>query len=171
MSKPKKEYSDYKKFCENHLQKDEAVETWGTGYIGEMMGTGDSRQYNGCLIVTDKRVVFYSKGWLSEAFEEIAHSKISSIESKSIMGHTTLSIHTSGNTLKFKSLVPEEAKWLQDKVNEFKGGNSASVTVNSTPQAEDPFKKLEKLADLKAKGIISEDEFQTKKAELLKQVA
>lgn len=171
MTMPKKEYSDYKKFCEKQLQQGETIKTWGTGYIGEMMGSGDNRQYNGCLIITDRRVVFYSKGWLSEVFEEIPHTKISSIESKKIMGHTTLSIHTSGNTLKFKSLVPEEAKWLQDKVNELKGSNNTMTSSSSLAEPEDAFKKLEKLADLKIKGIISEDEFQVKKAELLKQVA
>ena len=167
MSQPKKEYSDYKKFCENQIQKDETVKTWGTGYVGEMMGSGDKRQYNGCLIVTDKRVVFYSKSWISEVFEEIPFTKISSVESKKFMGHTTLSVHTSNNTLVFKSLIPEEAKWLQDTINELKDSGPATVQEKK----EDVFLQLEKLGDLKIKGIISQEEFQSKKEELLKKVA
>jgi hypothetical protein len=172
MPKPIKEYSDYKKFCENKLQTNEVVKTWGSGYIGEMMGSGDKRQYNGCLIVTDKRVAFYSKSWMSEVFEEIPLKKISSVESKMFLGHTTLSIHTSNNTLAFKSLIPEEARLLQDTINEsteYKSieDNSSQLQINE----DDIFSKMEKLGDLKLKGIITQEEFQLKKEELLKKVS
>ncbi len=40
----------------------------------------------------------------------------------------------------------------------------------SQPQHEDPTQKLQKYADLKAKGIISEEEFQKLKAGLLSQI-
>ena len=91
---PKKEYSDYKKFSELKLLPNEKIITYGSGYIGEMMGFGKDKQHNGCLIVTNQRVVFYSKGWLSEVFEEVSHSKISSVFTKSLMGFTTVTVHT-----------------------------------------------------------------------------
>ena len=37
----------------------------------------------------------------------------------------------------------------------------------TSPEEEDIFLKIEKLAELKAKGIISEEEFQEKKTNLL----
>lgn len=43
----------------------------------------------------------------------------------------------------------------------------ADTTEQYDYQSADIFTKLEKLADLKAQGILSDDEFQTKKAELL----
>lgn len=162
---PPKEYSDLKKFKENRVTPDEKIVTWGSGYIGEMMGSGKNKQYNGVLVVTDKRVVFYSKGWLSEVFEEIPHSKISSVFSKKLMGHTTLTVHTSGNDLTFKSLNSDEAIDLQNKINELKGDKASKSAGDSSLDA------LEKLGALHKSGVLTDDEFQAKKKELLSKVA
>jgi hypothetical protein len=43
----------------------------------------------------------------------------------------------------------------------------SSGDASTVAQKEDIFLKIERLADLKAKGILSEEEFISKKAELL----
>lgn len=166
---PKKEYSDYKKFAENKLLPSEKVVTYGVGYIGEMMGSGKDKQHNGCLIVTNLRVVFYSKGWLSEVFEEVSHSKISSIFTKSLMGFTTVTIHTSGNNLEFKSLVKDEVDDLVKNINELKGEKPTSAAKSESQDS--PIVILQKIAELHKNGILSDEEFKIKKAELLKKIS
>jgi hypothetical protein len=163
---PTKEYKDLKKFKENRLNQNETVVSWGQGYIGDLMGSGKNRQFNGVLIVTTQRVVFYSKGWISEVFEEIPLNKISSVFSKKIMSHTTLTIHTSGNDLIFKSLVPAEAEDLQSKLNALKDEKPSSKDT-----VTDPLVALEKLGALYKSGVLTEAEFQEKKQDLLKKVA
>jgi membrane protease subunit (stomatin/prohibitin family) len=44
---------------------------------------------------------------------------------------------------------------------------TAAAAAPATPKAEDVIALIEKLGDLKAKGILSDEEFATKKAELL----
>lgn len=166
---PKKEYSDYKKFAENKLLPNEKVVTYGVGYIGEMMGSGKDRQHNGCLIVTNQRVVFYSKGWLSEVFEEISHSKISSVFTKSLLGFTTVTVHTSGNNLEFKSMVKEEVDELIKHINELKG--EKSIVPTKIENADTPIALLQKVAELHKSGILSDEEFRIKKDELLKKIS
>ncbi|MFV8249894.1 PH domain-containing protein [Bdellovibrio bacteriovorus] len=160
----KKEYSDLKKFRENRLHNDEQIVTWGAGYIGEMMGSGKNKQFNGVLVVTDKRTVFYSKGFLSEAFEEIQHNKVSSVLSKKVMSHTTITVHTSGNDLTFKSLIPEEAEELLKTIDSLKGSSAPAQQNN------DPISMIKNLSDLKSQGIITSEEFEQKKAELLRKI-
>lgn len=168
---PKKEYSDYKKFSEHKLLPNEKVITYGVGYIGEMMGSGKDRQHNGCLIVTNQRVVFYSKGWLSEVFEEISHSKISSVFTKSLMGFTTVTIHTSGNNLEFKSLIKEEVDELINCINELKGEKPTNTLAQKSEQHDSPIALLQKVAELHKNGILSDEEFKIKKEELLKRIS
>lgn len=167
----KKEYSDYKKFIESKLLPHEKVITYGAGYIGEMMGSGKDRQHNGCLIVTNQRVVFYAKGWLSEVFEEIALSKISSVFTKSLLGFTTVTVHTSGNNLEFKSLIKNEADDLVRHINELKGEKSPASLGVKIESPDNPIALLQKVAELHKNGILSDDEFKSKKEELLKKIS
>ncbi|MGV2795113.1 SHOCT domain-containing protein, partial [Clostridium perfringens] len=46
----------------------------------------------------------------------------------------------------------------------------AVSVAQAAPTSEDAFTKLEKLAKLKEQGIISEEEFELKKKEILSQV-
>ena len=46
---------------------------------------------------------------------------------------------------------------------------NSNVTYGNVPEG-DIFNKIEQLAELKKKGILTEDEFASKKAELLKQI-
>ena len=50
------------------------------------------------------------------------------------------------------------------------GAQAAAAQAAATLKPDDILATLEKLGDLKAKGILSEDEFAAKKAELLKKL-
>lgn len=61
---------------------------------------------------------------------------------------------------------PDALTKVFDKTKEFTA--SASASVQKPRRDENALEKLEKLSELKEKGIISEEEFNEKKAELLK---
>ena len=90
---------------------------------------------------------------------------ISSIEmSKGLMGHK-ITFFASGNRA--------TVKWIQDKdiqkfINEVKNriGKKEEVEVISEVTADIPT-QIKKLSELKDQGILSEEEFETKKKELL----
>ena len=161
---PQNESKHVVKFRESHLKQKEKVVAWGEGYIGEMMGSGDKTQHNGALVVTNERVAFYRKGILGEVLKTIPLNKITSIERKSIMGHRTIRMHTSHDQLEFKTFQKEKEQQLVEAIES--GRKQPSETVQSS-QKTDPMDTLKKLGELKQLGVITDEEFQEKKAVLL----
>lgn len=151
-------------FEENHLKPGEEIKFTAKGYIGKMMGSGDDAQHNGELIVTDKRVSFYKKGMFgSEVLESISLDKVSSVDRRSTMGFHALVIHTSNNAIEFKTGDKNIAQAVTDYFDNFQ-----PQKLEPTKPAElSPIEKIKQLAELRDAGLISEDEFNEKKAKLL----
>lgn len=149
-------------FRKRHLKQGENIVAWGKGYIGEMMGKGDDAQENGVLLISGERVAFYRKGLLGEVIETIPLKAITSIERKSLLGHRTIRIHTSHDALEFKTFDKATEQALVQAIE-----NGRSSTAANPPQATNSLEMLHKLAELRAAGVITEDEFQSKKAALL----
>lgn len=158
------EPSDLKKFRERQQVEGEEILEWVPGWIGKLMGQGDDRQRNGLLIVTDRRVVFYLKGLMTEVTEAIDLKKVSSVEHHSTLTHNRLRIHTSGDALDFKCHEKEKAKRLRDLIEERRGGGQ---TPDSEPHGDSAVDQIERLWALTEKGILTEEEFATQKAKLL----
>lgn len=154
-------------FKQNHLKRGERVQLFLEGWIGEMMGKGDKTQHNGTFILTDQRACFYRKGLLGEVFETIPIARITSVETKSVLGYRVLRLHTSHDDLKFKTY---EDKGLFDSVHarlealrdhrEAPASAAALVAIN-------PMEQLKTLGELRDAGVVTDEEFASKKAELL----
>ncbi|MCO7576167.1 MULTISPECIES: SHOCT domain-containing protein [Pseudomonas chlororaphis group] len=158
------------KFRMAHLQQGEIIVSSGDGYIGDMMGKGKKAQHNGSLIVTGSRVAFYRKGLFGEVLETIPLKSITSIERKSFMGHRSICIHTSHDSLEFKGFKKDKEQLLVDGIEAGRRTDNISpVTVIST-ESGDAMSALGKLAELKNAGVLTEEEFATKKAELLAKI-
>lgn len=159
------ENSHVRAFKQSKLKPGEEVLVFLEGWIGEMMGKGDKQQRNGMLIVTSTRVSFYRKGWFGEVYESIPLTKVTSIETSSFMGHRVLTVHTSHDELKFKTF--ESADLFQsahDAIDSRREG--AKPTAASVP-TNDPIEQLRALGELRSSGILSEEEFASKKADIL----
>jgi hypothetical protein len=154
-------------FRERHQKAGETVVGWVEGYIGKMMGGGDDRQHNGALIITDQRVAFYRKGLLGEVFQAIPLSKITSVEQKSTMGHVNLTVHTSHDDLSFKTFQKAELEAAVEAIERGRDGAGASTGRAPAPAAADPAVALQKLKELHASGLVSDEEFESKKQEIL----
>ena len=155
------------KFRTKHLKQGEQVVAWGEGYIGEMMGSGKKAQQNGALIVTGGRVAFYRKGFFGEVIETIPLKAITSIERKSFMGHRSIRLHTSHDALEFKSFKKEQDQALVDAIEDGRHGGAQPVAAVVAAPEGDAMAALAKLGELKAAGVLTEEEFSTKKSELL----
>jgi hypothetical protein len=160
-----KETKHVKAFRASKSKPNESVVAHLDGWIGEAMGSGDKAQHNGSLIITDERVAFYRKGWFGELFETIPLKLITSIETKSTLGFRVLTFHTSNDSLKFKTF--EDKKTFEAAYEAVEERRSARVEPTT---AADPVEQLERLAKLKEQGLISPDEFDQKKAELLARI-
>ncbi len=154
-------------FRTQHLKAGEQVEFFLEGWIGEMMGSGDKKQQNGVFVLTNLRACFYRRGMLGEVLETQPISKITSIETKSMMGFRVLRLHTSHDDLAFKTF---EEKDLFDRVyarlEELREEGGAKPQ-SPPPVSSDPIEQLRKLGELRDAGVVTDAEFAAKKAELL----
>lgn len=82
------------------------------------------------------------------------------------MGYRVIRLHTSHDELAFKTF---EAKQLFDSVHDEieQRRHQTPVTAKAHQPEEDPLEQLRKLGDLRDAGILTEEEFVSKKASLL----
>ncbi len=158
-------------FVEKKLQANESVLAHLEGWIGEMMGKGDDTQHNGQFILTNQRACFFRKGFFGEVLETIPLTKITSVETQSFLGHRVLRLHTSHDDLSFKTF---ESKELFDsvyrKLEEVRHAPRGDGSAAPIAPSESALDQLKKLGDLRNAGILTEDEFNTKKAALLSKI-
>ena len=163
-----KESKHVVRFRKDHANVGENVVAWAEGYIGKMMGKGDKKQYNGVLIVTESRAVFYRKGFVGEVLETMPLKNITSVERKSTLGHRIIRLHTSHDFLEFKTFQKEGEAALVAAIES--GRNQSNESVVSVSTELDPMEKLKKLAELKDAGVLTDEEFNIKKRQLLAEI-
>ncbi len=152
------------KKVKEHLESEEEIIVGIKGaYETKIMGRESVRK--GIFLATNKRIVFYAKKLTGYELEVFPYSTISSIEmSKGLMGHK-ITFFASGNRA--------TVKWIKDKdiqkfMNEVKNRIGKKEEAKAIPEVPvDIPAQIKKLSELKDQGILSEEEFETKKKELL----
>lgn len=94
-------------FRQDKLMPDETLEADIKGWLDRETGQGVI-QHNGQFVLTNKRACFYSEAPFEEIFETIPLSKITSVETSSLMGRHVLRVHTAHDDLEFKTLEPKD---------------------------------------------------------------
>ncbi|GIV29813.1 MAG: hypothetical protein KatS3mg028_0879 [Bacteroidia bacterium] len=159
--------ANYKKNLElvkEHLQQGEEIKSSIFGaYECKIMGNDSIR--NGIFVATDRRIIFFAKKMMGYDLETFPYENISSIEkSKGLMGHT-ITFFASGNKATMKWINTGDINEFINCVNS-NIGKKLSHTVNSG-QSNDIPDQIKKLSELRDQGIITDDEFNHKKTELL----
>jgi hypothetical protein len=157
-----------------HLEPGESALAVVLGaYETKILGSDTTR--NGILIATEGRLVFYAKKFGGYDLESFAYRNISSFEqSKSPMGHK-ISFFASGNNVAMKWITDLTAMqtFTETVKSRMAGAHNSAPTpaAQTTLPAPDPkdevFDQLHKLGALRDAGIVTEDEFNSKKTELL----
>lgn len=153
-----------------HLDHDEEVRASALGaYETKVMGNDTVRQ--GVLIATQSRVVFYAKRLGGFDLESFPYKNISSFEAgKNLMGGT-VSFFASSNKVTVKWIAPAASadvlvrvvrKIMEDSPDAQPAPEAVAVAAPDTA-----IEKIQKLAGLRDAGILTEEEFTTKKAQLL----
>ncbi|HTB21478.1 MAG TPA: SHOCT domain-containing protein [bacterium] len=161
-------------FEQTRLQGGERTIRFLSGSVGEFMGKGANSLVNGVVILTNQRVVFYSRpGLFSQPrIESSRLDKINSVDSGRtgiISFFFYIKFVTSGNSLTVS--VPALTKQTQEfidavilAVEDAKGKSSISETSSTAPSLAG---ELSKLAALAAQGVLTKEEFERAKAKLL----
>lgn len=144
------------------LWEDEKLEKLIQGFYGGGQGI---------LAATNKRLVFVDKGLLyGLRVEDFPYDKITSIQYETGFALGKLIIFASGNKAVIenveKTQVKVFAEFIRARISIVK--EHASYTVPQQNNANDDLiAQLEKLAELKDRGILTEEEFTAKKKQLL----
>ena len=121
----------------------------------------------GIIAATDTRLVFFVKKVFGHEIESFPYNKISSLErSKGAIGEG-ITIFTSNNKAKMRLVTGGSILQLLDFVETKLNPDSVEQDAKASTNTMDIPSQIERLADLGDKGIVTEEEFSIKKAELL----
>lgn len=143
-----------------HLWEGEQVERMTTGAYGA--GTG-------LLVATDRRLLFVKDGIMAKTSEDFPYEKISSVQWHSGMLMGTVTVFVSGNKAEIKNVSKGDGKAIVDLVRNrtSTGGAVAAPAAGAPASTTDPMVQLKQLGELRDAGILSDEEFAAKKAEIL----
>ena len=124
----------------------------------------------GILVSTDRRLIFVDKGMIyGLRVEDFPNDKITSIQYETKLVFGTITIFASGNKAVVENVDKNQARAFAEGVRARLSSGSAPATpaVSGDHTEDDMVGQLEKLATLKEKGILTEEEFAAKKRQLL----
>jgi Bacterial PH domain/Short C-terminal domain len=145
----------------SYLWDDETVDLIAGGTYGA--GTG-------LLALTDRRLLFLKEGVFSRTTEDFPMEKISSVQWSSGIVQGTLTVFASGNKAEIKNMNKDDGKQIADTIRERLSTATTHGPVRDETSAAphpDVYGQLAKLGELRDAGILTKEEFDTKKAELL----
>ena len=153
-----------KKAKEHFHDEEQALQTV-LGTYGTTL-TGEDFIRRGIFIATDQRLLFYAKRLTGFDLEAFPYANISSMEmSKSLMGYR-IRFFASGNSVEMKWIQHGDVRAFVDTVK----AQMAAVNSSNASSSEQPIDlvdQLGRLGELHAAGVLNDEEFSAKKAEIL----
>ena len=139
------------------------------------------------VVLTNKRVIIFRQGLLGSSFHDIPWRDVRDIHVKEgLLGATFFVQPVTGNHVHVDSLPKAQARKLYQFGQEMEeqvhhqrrqrdledkraaaGGITLGTGINGGAPADDPMQKLQQLKALHDQGLISPQEYETKKAEIL----
>jgi hypothetical protein len=136
-----------------------------------ILGQGRYERKQGLIVLTNERLFFFEKSLLGqETVEEFSLKSITSLETGKKMTGERLVVHASGNRNEIEGMFHGQADEITRQFRKLKAEQEAPATPAAAAPADDPLAQLDKLASLRDRGIISAEEFDQKKAELMERI-
>ncbi|MFX3672849.1 MAG: PH domain-containing protein [Paenisporosarcina sp.] len=126
---------------------------------------------NGILVATNKRVLFVNKGLVyGLKVEDFPYTNISSIEYSTGMLLGKIKFYVSGNKAEIdnvdKKMTREFAEYVRARITK-PSEKAPTKPINSSNDISDVFDEIRKYKSLMDDGIITENDFNEKKKQLL----
>ncbi len=142
-----------------------------------MITSGTYGAGTGIVVLTDRRLFFLKDGLMSKTSEDFPLVKISSVQWSSGMLLGKIIVFAAGNKAEITNVQKADGKAITDalraKLTESPQSGLESQQVSS-PVTEDfkpdIYEQLAKLGELRNAGVLTDQEFETKKAELLNRI-
>ena len=137
---------------------------WGDETLTDIVqGVYDDGQ--GILVATNKRLIFINKGMIyGLKVEDFPYDKMSSIQYETKLMFGSVTIFASGNKAMIRGIAPKA------RASAFAEGVRARLEASKPPAPAAglaDYDELERLAGLKEKGIVTQEEFDAKKKQIL----
>lgn len=140
----------------DHLHDGEHVDMMTAGYYG-----GGS----GLLALTDRRLLFLRDGRMSKTVEDFTYDRITSLQWKTGMVLGTITVTVAGSSAEITNLDKTTGKEIADAARARMG--TATTTAPPSPGTDGPAERLQQLAELHTAGILTDEEYQAKRAALI----
>lgn len=126
---------------------------------------GSYNNGTGLLVLSDKRLIFIDKGFVNLKTEDFPLNKISSVQFESGMVFAKIKIHTSSNIAEISNIDKNFGRQFVDLTrSNIEGSEGGGGNSSGQP---DVLEQIKKLSELKDQGILTEEEFNNKKTDLL----
>lgn len=153
----------------SHLWEGETVHLMAAGRYGG--GTG-------LVVLTDRRLLFVLDGMTRQAIEDFPLDKVSSVQWSSGIALGTLTIFASGNKADIDQMNKKDGKQIADTVRArlaqpVPPAHQPAPVQQMPPQpasGPDVYEQLRKLGELRDLGVVTPEEFEHKKRELLSRI-
>ena len=133
------------------------------------LGQGLYDRKQGLVVLTNERLFFFGKSLSSETVEQFSLSSIQSLVVNKKRTGETLAVHALGDKAEITGMMRGQADAIARAFRNLKRTDQimAAATGQAPSSDTDPIAQIERLAALRDKGVISAEEFETKKTELL----
>lgn len=143
------------------------------GETVEMLATGVYGKGNGLVAMTDKRLIFFKHGIMSQQVEDFPYARISSVQWSGGMLMGTLQVFASGNRAEIKQMPKDIGKELADALRARLAGvapgvpSASPVGVAAPAGGQDIASRLATLDGLRGQGLVSDEEYAQRRAQIL----
>lgn len=161
----------------NHLWEGEFVHLMAAGRYGAGQGV---------VVLTDRRLLFVMDGIARQTTEDFPLEKISSVQWNSGMMWGTLTIFASGNKADIEQVDKKDGKQIVDAIRArlaapprpsypaqpavAQYAQQPPANTVPPPADVDVYEQLRKLGELRDLGVVTPEEFEQKKRELLSRI-
>ncbi|HET6742151.1 MAG TPA: PH domain-containing protein [Kribbella sp.] len=139
----------------------------------DLITSGTYGAGTGIVVLTDRRLFFLKDGVMSKTSEDFPLGKISSVQWSSGMLMGKIIVFASGNKAEIVNVQKTDGKAITDAVRArlTDGAQSAEPSAQVAADAKnDVYEQLAKLGELRNSGVLTDAEFESKKAELLSRI-
>jgi PH (Pleckstrin Homology) domain-containing protein/putative oligomerization/nucleic acid binding protein len=157
--------------AEQVLLEGEDILDGATGMI-HVRRMGQQTARAGVVVTTDRRVILFTTKLGGYDVQDFAYGLLTSVDHKKGVMYGDLHLNAAGDRAHVKQIprgdIERLAQSIRDRMALARRPEAGQAAVTSEPAAaSDPHEELRKLAALRDDGIITEDDFQTKKRQLL----
>jgi Bacterial PH domain/Short C-terminal domain len=155
--------------AEKHLESGEQILDWVLGvYEVDRLLLGNGSR-SAALIATDRRILFFAKKLVGYDLESFPYRNISSFEQEREVLGAYLRMFAAGNTVELKWIQDRRglAAFMQTVKEHMSGAVAPSAAPAARPRPSDIPERIRELARLRDEGLLTEQEYARKKAELL----